>query len=70
MFVAGDHAQNDIAGEWRDSLEKAGYKVDVVMEGLGEVPQIQEIYISHIKFSLHHRAIGIMEKKAKYASEK
>ena len=70
MFVAGDHAQNDIAGEWKDSLEKAGYKVDVVMEGLGEVPQIQEIYISHIKFSLHHRAIGIMEKKAKYASEK
>lgn len=70
MFVAGDHARNDIAGEWKGSLEEAGYKVDVAMEGLGQIPGIQDIYISHIKFSLHHRAIGIMEKKAKYASEK
>lgn len=70
MFVAGDHARNDIAGDWKDSLEEDGYKTDVVMEGLGQIPEIQDIYISHIKFSLHHRAIGIMEKKAKYASEK
>lgn len=70
MFVAGDHAQNDIAGEWKNSLEEAGYNVDVVMEGLGQIPEIQDMYISHIKFSLHHRAIGIMEKKARYASEK
>ena len=25
MFVAGDHAKNDIAGEWKENLEKQGY---------------------------------------------
>ena len=69
MFVAGDHAQNDIAGEWKEELEKEGYKVDVVMEGLGQNPEIQQIYIDHIKFALHHKAIGIMAKKAKYDAE-
>lgn len=66
MFVAGDHAQNDIAGEWKEDLEKAGYNVDVAMEGLGEILQIQQIYIDHIKFALHHKVIDIMTKKEKY----
>ena len=70
MFVAGDHAQNDIAGEWKDQLVEDGYNADVAMQGLGEIPQIQDMFISHIKFALKHRPIGIMEKKAKYAAEK
>ena len=41
MFVAGDHAKNDIAGEWREMLEKEGYTVHVRMEGLGQIPEIQ-----------------------------
>ncbi len=70
MFVAGDHAQNDIAGEWKDQLEKDGYKTDVVMQGLGEDAKIQQMFIDHINFALKHKAIDIMQKKAKYASEK
>ncbi|MDU1903987.1 MAG: sirohydrochlorin cobaltochelatase [Dysgonomonas sp.] len=66
MFVAGEHAKNDIAGDWKDELEKEGYTVEVHMQGLGENPKIQDIYISHLKFKVHHRKIGIMEKKAKY----
>ena len=69
MFVAGDHAQNDIAGDWKEELDKEGYKVDVVMEGLGQNPDIQQIYIDHLKFALHHKAIDIMTKKAKYNKE-
>ena len=42
MFVAGDHAKNDIAGEWREMLEKEGYTVHVRMEGLGQIPEIQK----------------------------
>lgn len=67
MFVAGDHARNDIAGEWRELLEKEGFKVDVRMEGLGQIPAIQDIFIEHIRFMLHHKPIGIIEKKAAYA---
>ncbi|MDO4163700.1 MAG: sirohydrochlorin cobaltochelatase [Bacteroides sp.] len=64
MFVAGDHANNDIAGDWKEALEKEGLTVDACMEGLGQVPEIQDIFIEHIRFLLTHRMVGIMEKKA------
>jgi sirohydrochlorin cobaltochelatase len=69
MFVAGDHAQNDIAGEWKEMLEKEGFNVDVRMEGMGEIPRIQEIFIDHIRFILHHKMQDITEKKKRYAKE-
>lgn len=70
MFVAGDHAQNDIAGEWKEMLEKEGFTVNTRLEGLGQVPEIQEIFIDHIRFGLKHRTLDIMEKKAAYAAGK
>jgi len=69
MFVAGDHAQNDIAGDWKESLEAAGLKVDVRMEGLGQIPEVQDLFIEHIRFSMHHKMVDIMKKKARYATE-
>lgn len=70
MLVAGDHARNDIASEWKEKLETEGYTVLVRQEGLGQMPEIQDIFIEHIRFSLRHRSVGIMEKKAVYAAEK
>ena len=70
MFVAGEHAKNDIAGEWKEALEKEGYTVNTHLEGLGQVPEIQEIFISHIRFGLKHRILDIMTKKAAYAAGK
>ena len=70
MFVAGDHAKNDIAGEWKEALEKEGYTVNAHLEGLGQVPEIQEIFINHIRFGLKHRMLDIMTKKAAYAAGK
>lgn len=70
MFVAGDHAKNDIAGEWKEMLEKEGFTVKVHLEGLGEVSEIQEIFMEHIRFSLKYRKVDIMEKKAAYAAQK
>lgn len=70
MFVAGDHAKNDIAEDWKEALEKEGYTVNVHMEGLGQVSEIQEIFIDHIRFMLKHRTLDIMEKKAGYAAGK
>lgn len=70
MFVAGDHAKNDIAGEWKEALEKEGYAVNVRIEGMGQIPEIQEIFIDHIRFSLKYRMLDIMDKKTAYAAGK
>lgn len=70
MFVAGDHAKNDIAGDMKEVLEKKGYKVSVRMEGLGENPAIQQIYIDHINFIIKHKQIDIVDKKKGYANAK
>lgn len=69
MFVAGDHARNDIAGEWKEALEKEGFGVRVCTEGLGEIAEVQDIFIGHIRFLLTHRMVDIQEKKARYAAE-
>lgn len=48
LFVAGDHASNDISVEWKEALEQEGFKVSLSIEGLGEVPEIQALYIGKI----------------------
>lgn len=53
MVVAGDHANNDMAGEeedsWKTVLENEGYEVECVLEGLGQIPAIQELYVEHVQ---------------------
>lgn len=44
MLVAGDHARNDMAGEWKVRLERAGHTVACSFTGLGELPWVQEMY--------------------------
>lgn len=49
MMVAGDHANNDMAGDEEDShksiLQKEGIAVDTYLHGLGENPNIQALYV-------------------------
>jgi sirohydrochlorin cobaltochelatase len=56
MIVAGDHAQNDMAGDedgsWKVILKSKGYEVETVLKGLGEMEGIQKIYIEHAKAAL------------------
>lgn len=66
MFVAGEHAHNDIAVDWREALEQAGYRVEVRMEGLGQNASIQDIYLAHLNAISEGRRMDIMEKKAIY----
>ncbi len=66
MFVAGEHAKNDIAGDWVENLKKEGLSVTENLQGLGENPKIREIYLSHLQFITTHRKIDIMEKKSIY----
>ncbi len=53
MLVAGEHAKNDMAGDdedsWANVLKRAGYEVKCDITGLGEIPQVRELYISHAK---------------------
>ena len=53
MLVAGDHANNDMAGEeedsWKSILTAKGYAVEIYMHGLGENKAFQDIYVEHIK---------------------
>lgn len=70
MFVAGDHARNDIAGDWKAALEKEGFEVVVWMEGLGENEAVQALFIEHARFIARHKLINITKKKQQYALEK
>ena len=49
MLVAGDHANNDMAGDEEDShkmiLQKMGFKVETKLQGLGENKSIRDIYL-------------------------
>lgn len=70
MLVAGDHANNDIAVDWKEALEQEGFNVTVRMEGLGQHPAIQQLFIDHLRFSSLHKAKDIMTKKKEYAEGK
>ncbi|WP_455663779.1 sirohydrochlorin cobaltochelatase [Phocaeicola sp.] len=70
MFVAGEHAKNDIAVDWKNDLEADGYTVNVYAKGLGENPAIQDLFIERIKFATTHKLLPINEKKKEYAKGK
>ena len=58
MLVAGDHATNDMASDeedsWKTIFEEAGYKVKIILKGLGEYHGVQQRFIVHAKESLTH----------------
>ena len=53
MIVAGDHANNDMAGDeegsWKRAFEEAGYEVSCILKGLGELEKIRRIFVRHAK---------------------
>ncbi len=55
MVVAGDHANNDMAGDdedsWKSQFEAAGAfdTVDTQIAGLGRVQAVEDLYVAHTK---------------------
>ena len=53
MVVAGDHANNDMAGDdedsWKSMFTASGAfeKIDCQIEGLGGIPAVQTVYVNH-----------------------
>lgn len=56
MIVAGDHANNDMAGEeegaWKKTFEDAGYEVECVLRGLGENEAVQQLLVAHAQVAV------------------
>ncbi len=53
MLVAGDHANNDMAGDeedsWKTILLADGYQVESYLHGLGANSAFQDIYVQHAR---------------------
>lgn len=56
MVVAGDHANNDMAGKensYLTELQKLGYTAEAVVKGLGEYPKFRQLYIERTRKALN-----------------
>ncbi len=51
MIVAGDHANNDMAGDeedsWKTLFKNEGFEVECVIRGLGELADVQQLIVKH-----------------------
>ena len=56
MVVAGDHANNDMAGadedSWKTMFEAAGLTVNCQISGLGRIDAIHALYVAHTKAAI------------------
>ena len=56
MVVAGDHANNDMAGadddSWKTMFEAAGFTVNGQISGLGRIADVQALYVAHTKAAI------------------
>lgn len=56
MVVAGDHANNDMAGDdedsWRSVFIGEGYEVECVLKGLGQNEGVRRLYVQHLREAL------------------
>ena len=59
MVVAGDHANNDMAGEdedsWKSMFTASGKfdSVDTQISGLGSIKAIQDLYVAHTEAAMN-----------------
>ena len=58
MVVAGDHANNDMAGEdedsWKSQFEASGAfdEINTQIEGLGRIDAVEQLYVQHTKAAM------------------
>ena len=68
MVVAGDHANNDMAGDdedsWKSQFVASGNfdKVDCQIEGLGRIEAVEKLYVEHTKAAID--SLGSTEESA------
>ena len=58
MVVAGDHANNDMAGDdedsWKTQFVESGAfdSVDSQIEGLGRIDAVEQLYVAHTQAAI------------------
>ena len=58
MVVAGDHANNDMAGEdedsWKSQFEASGAfdEINTQIEGLGRIDAVEQLYVAHTQAAI------------------
>ena len=56
MVVAGDHANNDMAGSdddsWKTMFEAAGLDVTCQISGLGRIEAVEQLYVAHTQAAM------------------
>ena len=68
MVVAGDHANNDMAGDdddsWKSMFEASGNfdEIDCQIEGLGRIDAVEQLYVDHTKAAID--SIGSTDESA------
>ena len=68
MVVAGDHANNDMAGDdddsWKSMFEASGDfdEIDCQIEGLGRIEAVEKLYVEHTKAAID--SLGSTEESA------
>ena len=69
MVVAGDHANNDMAGDdedsWKSQFEASGAfdSVDCQIEGLGRIAAVEDLYVAHTKACYRFSLEQLMQKQ-------
>lgn len=59
MIVAGDHANNDMAGDeedsWKVMFKAKGFEVEPIIRGIGEYAGVQEHFVRHVKDAMESK---------------
>lgn len=62
MLVAGDHANNDMAGDeedsWKTVLKKEGFSVETYLHGLGENDGVRALFIEHLDEAIYAEEVA------------
>ena len=61
MIVAGDHANNDMAGEeddsWNTLFTNAGFQVENRIQGLGQNEAIRALILAHLASAIQEAGL-------------
>ena len=74
MVVAGDHANNDMAGDeedsWKSMFEAAGLSVDCQIAGLGRIENVEALYVQHTADAIKKNSDSVKSDASGIALEK
>lgn len=69
MIVAGDHANNDMAGDdedsWKSQFTAAGFEVECLFRGLGQYEGVQQMIVDHAAATIEQQSTPVQPTQLK-----